>query len=356
MKITDIDYSRLKVESDKEGNGEYSRTIYYDDANLSYIKIWAKDFFYRDLFEEVYRSTKFFETVSAITDVITDDEDNILGYITKAGAPACHSNLDGHKYRDLRDRLIAASKEFNVVYLDMNPTNAVDIDGRYYLVDLEASIPVDRLFEVPSIKSIWEYNDYLYRNEINKSICSIDDGLVRVVRQGSYPYKDIKYGTANGRIYLENEYLSTLTGRTLFVGVNYYTDFYHRLTQTPEKFETLDILETVIEHGSPYKHYVCNILDFEQQGYLYDNVCFFGILGHYDDWDIIKKEDEAIKTIKLLHNLVEPGGTLLIGPAANNHFNMDFWDEVYNLPELSGYDVIMKKKIDINYIWYGRKK
>lgn len=349
MDIKDINVNSLVIDSDKEGNGIYSRCIYKDSSG-NFVKIWHDDFFYRQHFEESY-SIGFFDDLSVIIDVITDG-DKLLGYVTKGGSPVCWDNMDGHKYRDIRDRLIKASKLHNVFYLDFMPKNVVDIDGRYYLIDLEPSVSFNKLFEIPSIGPMMEHNDYLYRKAMDE-VTGICKQKISVVRFGTNPNKPIVYGTANGRIYLENEYLPTLSGTTLFVGVNYYTDYYHLLTKNPEKFETLDILDAVITHGSPYKHYVCNILDFKSQGYMYDNVCFFGILGHLDEWDVLKNEVDAVATIKLLDSLVAPGGTLLLGPAANNFFGVDFWDGIYN--ELKEYEILMKKRIDINYIWYGRK-
>lgn len=354
MNKNQLNISSLTIDSDKEGNGIYSRSI-YKDAEGNFVKLWHHDYFYGKYFENAYNSG-FFNDISVVTDIIEDDDNwSYLGYITKGGASVNWDNLDNHKYNDLRNRLITASKEHNMLYLDFSPKNVVEIDNRYYLIDLEPSIPFDLVNTIPGIATMLEHNDYLYRKAMDE-VTNITNQKINVVRFGSNPNKPIIYGTANGRIYLENEYLPTLSGATLFVGVNYYTDFYHHLTKDPEKFETLDILDTVIPHGSPYKHYVGNILDFESQGYLYDNVCFFGILGHADDWDILKSGDEAVATIKLLHQLVKPGGTLLLGPAANNHFNMDFWDKVYAMVESYGYEILLKKRIDINYVWYGRKR
>lgn len=261
-----------------------------------------------------------------------------------------------NKYRDLIDRVATNSKKCNVVYLDLRPSNVVEQYNIYYLIDLEPSIPVTSLNKIPDLDTVLQHNNYFYVTKIKELLTEVYpvNASFSVTRHQTDWNKEIKYGTANGRLYLEHEYLPTLKGKTLFVGVNYYTNFYHLLTKDPELFETLDCVEARIEDGSPNKHYVCNVLDFQNQGYLYDNVCCFGVLGHNDDWEVIRNKEEVIKCIQLLDEQVKPGGTLLLGPA-NQAFAFDWWDEIYRLPLFQKYTQLMMKKIDINYVWYGRK-
>ncbi len=358
MNIKDLDFSKLSIDSDNENNGIFSRTVYYDPINETYIKKWYNDYFYKKYFE-ITTKTNFLEGISLLTDILYDDDNNILGYITKQGKHVTFDNLDRNKYRDLIDRVSKKCFEFNIVYLDFMVKNIVEIDNVYYIIDLEACLPIDNLKEMPSLKTVIEFNEYFYIKQIQPLLTPfIGDDPIKIVKHHTKTDKEIKYGTANGRIYLENEYLPTLKGKTLFVGTNYYTDFYHRLTQDPELFETLDILESAIEHGSPYKHYICNVLDFKNQGYLYDNVCLFGVLGHMDDWDILKRKEEVIKCMELMDSLVKPGGTLLLGPSASQNIeqNMDFWNDIYSMDIFKKYEILYLKKIDINYVWYGRKK
>ena len=355
MDVKQLAVDTLSIERDHRNNGIHSRVVYLDSNRQMYFKKWELDFFYRHFFEHVYRNTQFLQQVSLIEDVIEDEHGHILGYVTPKCKSISYATNDKHKYNDLIDRVAKACHDFNVAYIDFNVHNVVEKDNRYYLIDLEASIPVPNLPQIPKLDYILEYNDYFYVKKIESLLGAANlDPKLRVVRQHTKHDKDIVYGTANGRIYLEKEYLPALKGKTLFVGVNYYTDFYPRLIQTPELFETLDVAESVIEHGSTYKHYIGNILDFKNPGYLYDNVCFFGILGHPDDWDILKQKEEMIRCIQVLDAQVAPGGTLLLGPACVT-ISKDFWDETYR-PLLRKYDVLMLKKIDINYIWYGRKR
>lgn len=164
----------------------------------------------------------------------------------------------------------------------------------------------------------------------------------------------INYSNDPGRIFLEQYYLPKLEGKVLFTGVNYYNDFYYLLIKNPKDFETLEFLDERKIFGSPYKHYCANLLDFNINKEIYDHVCCFGMLGHADDWEIIKTEDGINKCIEILDNLVKPGGTLLLGPCCSQvkEFNMVFWDKVYDNLCNNKYKLIEKKRVGINYnIW-----
>src|SRR6185436_7696812 len=103
---------------------------------------------------------------------------------------------------------------------------------------------------------------------------------------------------------LEKDYLPSLHGSVLFVGVGPYTDFYSRCVQTPELYETIDNDPGVANHGSPYGHYVADILNFNP-GKQYDHVCMFGILGHKDsDWEVMNTEVQWRKCFSRLDQLV----------------------------------------------------
>lgn len=348
--------TNLIIEREKVNGNIYDRIVYFDQLNNRYIKKWNSDFFYKHYFTNAYKAG-FYQDIALIEDVIDEDGD-ILGYITTAGKPICYANLDKNKYRDLIDRVVNNCNIYNIVYIDMVVNNVIEYNDKYYLVDLEASIPVNDLHLIQDITSILQFNNYSYIKKIANLLTSVSNNntsIIKTVSQQTDWDKEIKYGTANGRIFLEKEYLPQLTGKTLFIGVNYYNDFYHLLLKEPhcDYFETLDVEETQIEFGNPNKHYICNILDFKSD-YLYNNVIFFGIIGHKDDWDIIKSEQEVIKCINVLDTLVAPGGNLLLGPACI-YFKKEFWDVIYNLPVLKKYTNISLKKIDINYIWQGKK-
>ena len=350
MNIKDINISDMIIERQYINNGVYNRTVYFNEKNNTYIKLWDYDFFYRQYFENAYYKG-FFTKIAEIEDIIADDKNNILGYIIKKAQPI--TIPDKSKLNDLITRIAYNCYFHNMVYLDFTIQNIVENNDKYFLIDLCSSIPVAHLNKISKIADIISYNNYFYRKEIDHLLGNFN---TYTLKQCTHPDKEIKYGTANGRIFLEKEYLPSLDGKIFFVGVNYYTEFYHKLVKTPDLFETLDVAESVIDYVSPYTHYICDIRNFQQQGYLYDHVCFFGIIGHSDsDWEIIKEKEDIIKTIKILDSLVKPGGTLLFAPALQT-LTMEFWDEMFALPEFQNYELLMLKRIDINYIWYGRKR
>lgn len=348
IKISDIDLSKMSPEDSKPNRGVYTRSVYRDDANNRFVKIWEPNYFYKRNFERA--SEGFLRGISLLEGIVIGKDGRCLGYTTTIGTPISHANINRHKLNDLIERVAVASKRYSTVYIDFVISNIVDLNDKYYIVDLEPCVLESEVKTFPGIQSILEYNDYGYRKAIATMLGPLWDPKIRTVRQHTKSDKEINYGTANGRLYLEHEYLPSLDGSILFVGVNYYTDFYHRLVKSPEMFETVDVSETVIEHGSPHVHHIGDIRDFA--GKRYDNVVFFGILGHDDDWDIIKDEGGIDRCFAALDALVKPGGTLLLGPATVTR-PKEFWDAAYD--GLTGYENVSRRKIDINYIWIGRK-
>lgn len=351
-----FEFNKYIIERDYRDRGIYSRVLYLDNENNRYIKVWNKSYFYKPFFDQAYKSG-FYNDNTLITQVLDDGFGGYLGYVTEKCQPVTYATVDKNKLNELIDRVAAKCFKYNMVYIDSTIDNIVEKDGKYYKVDLEPVIPIDKLHMFSNLQEILSYNNYDYLKKIQDLLPGnyFSDLKIRKIKNHTYNQKPIKYGTANGRIFLEKEYLPSLDGRVLFVGVNYYTDFYPQLVKKPNLFETLDVSETVIEHGSPHGHYVGNIVDFEADpDCLYDHVCFFGIIGHPDEWDILKQKEEIIKCIKVLDSLVKRDGTLLLGPATVT-LTKEWWDEIYNLDILKKYKLMMLKKIDINYIWRGQK-
>jgi SAM-dependent methyltransferase len=141
----------------------------------------------------------------------------------------------------------------------------------------------------------------------------------------------------------------------LFIGVNYYTEFYHLLVKNPELFETLDIQENLACYGSPYIHHVCNLLDFEGMGYQYDNIICFGLFGHKDSsWEIITERKQIIDCLNVIDEHLKHGGRLLFAPAMQTLTDV-FWLEIFR--EIFGRTYYFENihKIDINIILEARK-
>ena len=355
MKLNEIKFDELVIHTDHRNKGIWSRIVYFNPKTDQYIKLWNNDFFWKKYFQKA--GQKFFEGISLLQDVIIDNNGNILGYITPKADSVNHTTLDKSKLNNLIERVYENSKKYNIIYVDFKPTNIVEKDSVYYLIDLEPAVPINELLQIPSIEQILQYNTYAYIKKIKPLLLNrinFDDKCM-ATRHQTFFNKNIEYGKADGRIFLEKEYLPKLSGKVLFAGVNYYTNFYHLLVKEPELFETLDCDEQKIEEGSPNIHYVCNILDFQNKGYLYDHVCCFGIFGHNAAWEITISNEEIIKCIENLDKFVKPGGTFLFGPATQI-LTDNYWDNIYASSIFKNYEIIMKKKIGINSIWHGRKK
>jgi len=141
-----------------------------------------------------------------------------------------------------------------------------------------------------------------YVSYMNKS----KEELLQIVKE---------YGISHGslaREWLMYEYLPSLFGRTLFVGVNSYTKFYSQLTPEPTLFETIDIDDDRGRlGGSEYKHMVGNFNELDVTEHQYDNICLFGIHG-YTGFNIYN--DKVIEDLIYADKLLSKNGTLLWGP------------------------------------------
>lgn len=346
LKPTDV------IERDHRNKGVYSRVVYYDLEADTYVKRWVSDYVYRQCFEHAVR-VNFFDGISLPFEVI-EESGQFLGYKTKKSQLV--TQFEHRKYLDLVDRISSKSLEHSIIYIDRFSENIVEENGKYYLIDLEPSIEISMMKNpLLRVRQSIPFVDYFYRKKIRLLLTELEDDKMKIVKHGTDWKKEIKFGTANGRLFLEKEYLPSLSGNILFVGVNYYTEFYHHLVQTPELFETLDVDENMIQYGNPNTHYVGNLADFKADQ-LYDHVCMFGIFGHKDSaWEITTQKEEMIKCISNLHLSLKKGGTLLLGPATQT-LTQEFWDDIYGLDVLSDYQILMKRQIDINYIWHGKKR
>jgi len=123
--------------------------------------------------------------------------------------------------------------------------------------------------------------------------------------------------------WIQKTYLPKLSGKILFVGT---MPNYHSLVKTPKSFETLDLDPTAAskKQVSPYKHHICDFLDFKNE-YNYDHISLHGLWGNgfifkekTSETDKIELTKIIINSIKKAHSILNVGGTLQIGPNTNN--------------------------------------
>ncbi len=158
---------------------------------------------------------------------------------------------------------------------------------------------------------------------------------------------------ANDRKWLKHEYLSSLEGTILFVGVNYYNEDYYKYVKTPETFETIDLLPERSKFGSPYKHHVGDFLQFDP-GYKYDHICLFGVMGQECD---LSEEKAVTQALVNATKLLKIGGTLQVGPnkISMPQFNTAYWNRRLREYPLDKYSVILNTTGSCNMLWWGKK-
>ena len=147
----------------------------------------------------------------------------------------------------------------------------------------------------------------------------------------------------------------------MFVGVGPYTNWYHELVQTPERFKTVDIRDSVAMHGSPFGHWTCDFCKFgimfdASSKFLFDHVCIYGILNykpaHENRLELVRD------FIKHADELVKPGGTFMFGPnRSDERTTAEMWAEEMKRPPLDGYEEMYFNFDGFleNCVWRGRK-
>ncbi len=157
----------------------------------------------------------------------------------------------------------------------------------------------------------------------------------------------------NDREWLTKEYLASLTGKILFVGVNYYNAEYYKFVKNPETFETIDLVPERAQFGSPYKHHVGDFLEFDP-GYKYDHICLFGVMGQHCD---ISEEKTVTEALVHATSLLKIGGTLQVGPnkISMPKFNTAYWLARFKQYPLDKYTVIINATGSCNMLWWGKK-
>ena len=162
------------------------------------------------------------------------------------------------------------------------------------------------------------------------------------------------------RVWLENSYLPALYGKVLYVGIGSYTREYHLLTRTPSQFMTLDYDIDKASFGSPYGHYIADLLTFKSEE-LFDHVSLFGVMGHpptvtTSKYNIIN-EKAISEAFYHADRLVKIGGTLQLGPNHRDFPGQDasFWIQQFSGYPFDKYDIIFFTSFSDNIVWWGRK-
>ena len=165
------------------------------------------------------------------------------------------------------------------------------------------------------------------------------------------------------RQWLDYPYLSSLSGRVLFVGVQVYNSTLYTKVKDPELFETIDEKPHMAEYGSPFKHHVGNIMNLEPPG-KYHHICFFGIFGFPRGGDYpgekgyyFNTNEDVAKGLNKLDSMIEVGGTLQFSADyKREEFTPEYWLNVFRNDEtLKKYKIITLGISSSNLIWWGQK-
>jgi hypothetical protein len=149
------------------------------------------------------------------------------------------------------------------------------------------------------------------------------------------------------RHWLQHQYLPQLTGDLLFVGVEQCTDFYHELT--PARMITIDVDPARSIYGSPTLHWVQDVLDHNPPE-RYDHICMHGVLGFCSG---LKHHDLYHHK---LHELLKPGGTVMLGHHVAPECSRKFWMGTMAQPPFIDYKTLARPTgISSNAMWWGRK-
>ena len=141
--LNDIDIHSFEVIKDKYlrmvDGISHGRAIYFDSVNQLYYKIFHPAYCRRDNFRKAIEKNFFDGLAPALTSLIYDHRNEIVGYVTKAGPLLSANEFDNHLipkdfFRILKDRI----KESGLFFYDLVPHNIILIDGKPSLIDLES--------------------------------------------------------------------------------------------------------------------------------------------------------------------------------------------------------------------------
>lgn len=176
------------------------------------------------------------------------------------------------------------------------------------------------------------------------------------------------------RRWIEREYLPSLRGRVLYVGMDFYTAHYPELATGATEFVFLDRGDSAERH--PHLGVVhCDFLDYRPTA-PFDHISLYGLVGFGTPESVVPDQ------IAHADAMLRGGGTLMIGPNKRLPEKLlpkdwrarideapdwmlgvllakpaEHWRELFSRPPLDRYKVIVDDVPGVasNYIWWGRK-
>lgn len=147
--------------------------------------------------------------------------------------------------------------------------------------------------------------------------------------------------------------MPSLQGSTLSVGTAKYTSEYHKAINSPEKYTTIDVDVKRAEYGSPSRHIVADLVEYDFGSEQFDNVLLFGLFGLHNS------NTNDLSMIAAVHKkayyLIKKGGMLLCGYGTVARPSDD-WRKLFMQYPFILFNRLTIKLMGPNFIWQGWKK
>lgn len=141
---------------------QHNRAVYANTDRSLYYKIWNPNYPRSPLFLGAL-DAGFFENIAPLVSVIYDEQNRCRGYITTGGILSM-SNTDASglkitrlqyvlptkqqtntNYITFYKNLVKNSAHSKYAFIDLSPTNIIEIENQFYLIDLESVEPLSKL-------------------------------------------------------------------------------------------------------------------------------------------------------------------------------------------------------------------
>ncbi len=141
---------------------QHNRAVYANEDRSLYYKIWDPNYHRSSLFIEAVEAG-LFKKIAPLVGIIYDKHNRCRGYITTGGILSLdNTEKSGLKMTPLRyvlpteqqtnekyitfyKQLVKNTAKSRYAFIDLSPTNIIEIEDQFYLIDLESVEPLSRL-------------------------------------------------------------------------------------------------------------------------------------------------------------------------------------------------------------------
>tara|TARA_R110000744_G_scaffold136288_1_gene246070 strand:- start:240 stop:1985 length:1746 start_codon:yes stop_codon:yes gene_type:complete len=195
IQVTDIDFEQLTCVKNKlhrvVDGVNHGRAIYYDSDNSLYYKVFHAEYCRVNNFRKAIESNFFDGLAPALTSLIMDDVDNIIGYVTKEGPLLSANEFDIHLipqdfFRILKNRI----KESGMFFYDLVPHNIILVDGKLSLIDLES------VYDLNEYHKLSEHNARVKPTELDEYVNELRSTIpmkISLIQPGRNNLKYLKW-------------------------------------------------------------------------------------------------------------------------------------------------------------------